>query len=383
MKQIFLLGIGCVLTIKGFTQPLFTYGANEVSKEEFINAFNRNVVNITNKPQALKEYLDLYTKYKLKVKCAKDLKLDTLAQFRYDLLNFRSRLEIDFPFDTKEAIAKINLKLNPAVKEEDLFRFADSVTLLPWDHPHPIEKVTLLTMANTQVKVKEWLLFVREYKLNYHVYKGESYRVLLDSFIAKTANNFYRTHLEDYNPNFKYQLQEFKEGNLLYEVMNKKVWNKSLTDAAALKAYYEANKQHFLWQASADVILVNATHYAYADYAAESMKNGLNWRNIIETSEGSILADSGRYEISQLPLKAGTALLEGKFTDIIKTEANSGAAFVKVIKIYPVKQQRSFEEAKNLVIKEYRNKLEEDMVSELQKKYPINLNSTAFQSLLK
>lgn len=383
MKRFFLLGIGCVFAIKGFTQPLFTYGANEVSKDEFVNAFNRNVTNQDNKEQAAKEYLDLYKKYKLKVKFAKDLKLDTLAQFRYDLLNFRSRLEKDFPFDAKEAIAKTNLKKNPAVKEEDLFRYADSVTLLPWDHPHPIEKATMFTMANTPVKAKEWLLFVKEYKLNYHVYKGESYPVLLDSFIAKTACNFYRSHLEDYNSNFKYQLQEFKEGNLVYELMNKRVWNKSVNDIAGLKAYYEANKQHYLWQASADVILVNAKVYAYADYALESMKNGIDWRSIAETSENMILADSGKYEIAQLPIKPGVALLEGKFTDIIKNEADGGAAFVKVIKIYPVKKLRSFEEAKNLVIKDYQNYLEENLVNELQKKYPVKINYSTFQSLLK
>lgn len=383
MKSFFLLGLGCVFAIKGFTQPLFTYGTNEVSKDEFANAFYRNITNPNNKEQALKEYLDLFIKYKLKVKFAKDLKIDTLAQFRYDLLNFRSRLEKDFPFDAKEAINKTNLKKNPAVKEEDLFRYADSVTLLPWDHTHPIEKATMFTMANTPVKAKDWLLFVRDYKLNYRVYKGESYSVLLDSFIAKTASNFYRSHLEDYNSNFKYQLLEFKEGNLVYELMNKKVWNKSISDVAGLKAFYEANKQRYLWQASADVILINAKVHAYADYALESMKNGIDWRSIAETSENMILADSGKYEIAQLPIKPGTALLQGKFTDIIKNEADSGAAFVKVIKIYPVKKQRSFEEAKNLATKDYQNYLEENLVNEIQKKYPVKINTGVFQSLLK
>ena len=383
MKRFFLLGIGCVFAIKGFTQPLFTYGGNEVSKEEFESAFSRNVTNPNNKEQALKEYLELYSKYKQKVKLAKDVKLDTLAQFRYDLLNFRSRLEKDYTIDAKEAITNIHLKKNPAVKDEDLFRYADSVTLLPWEHPHPIEKATMFTMENTLVKTKEWLLFVKEYKLNYHVYKGESYPALLDSFVAKTASNFYRSHLEDYNSNFKYRLQEFKEGNLVFELMNKRVWNKSINDLAGLKKFYEANKQHYLWQASADVIWVKAKVHAYADYALESMKNGIDWRSIAETSENMILADSGRYEIAQLPIKAGAALLDGKFTGIVKNEADSGAAFVKVIKVYPVKKQRSFEESKNLVIKDYQNYLEENMVNELQKKYPVKINNGVFQSLLK
>jgi len=384
MRAFLLLGIGCVIALKGFTQPLFTYGKNEVSKDEFIKAFTRNVTQAGNKEEALKEYLNLYTKYKLKVKYAKDLKLDTLEQFKNDVLNFHQRLQNDFAFDIKEALSKTNPKINPAINREELYRFADSVTLLPWNHPYAIEKETVLTLGKgTPVKAKEWLSFVKEYKLNYRLYRGESNPVLLDSFIVKSACDYYRNHLEDYNADFKYRLQEFAEGNLMYDVMEKRVWYKSANDIAGLKAFYETNKQRFLWKAAVDVIVVNAKYYAYADYALVNMKEGTDWRKIVAASEGMILADSGRYEVEQLPLKPGVKLLEGEFSEILKNEKDSGAAFIKVIKVYPVKQQRSFQEAKNMVISEYQNQLEQDWLNELTKKYPVKINDAVFRRLLK
>jgi peptidyl-prolyl cis-trans isomerase SurA len=383
MKKILLLLMGCLVSAYIFSQPLFSYGANDVSKDEFVRAFNKNITHFENKEQSLKEYLELYAKFKLKVKTAKELKLDTLDQLKYDMMNFRKRLETDYPVDVKEAILKTNLKRNPAVKDEELFRFADSVTLLPGNHNYPIGKEVIFTIAGSPVKVNEWLNYVKAYKLNYDVYKGESYNELLEKFIGITVTDYYRRHMEEYNPDFKYQMQEFKEGNLFFEVMGKKVWNKSASDITALKGFYETNKDHFVWVESADVILVNATYIAYADYALENIKKGMDWKKLARESEGMIQSDSGRYEISQLPVKPGTKLTEGAITEIVKNTFGDGAGFVKVLKVYPSRLQRSFDEAKILVINEYQKQLEDSWMSEMTKKYPVKINSAVLQSLLK
>ena len=94
--------------------------------------------------------------------------------------------------------------------------------------------------------------------------------------------------MEEYNPDFKYQFQEFKEGNLFFEVMGRKVWNKSATDIPALKGFYKTNKDHFVWVESADVILVNAKYVAYAYYASKNIKNGKDWKRLAAESEGMI-----------------------------------------------------------------------------------------------
>ena len=51
-----------------FSQTLFTYGNTAVDKEEFLRAYNKNKTTSTDKEKALREYLDLYSKFKLKVK---------------------------------------------------------------------------------------------------------------------------------------------------------------------------------------------------------------------------------------------------------------------------------------------------------------------------
>ena len=73
-------------------QTLFTYGRKPVSKEEFLKAYNKNNTTEKRDEKSLREYLDLYTKFKLKVQAAYDLRLDTLPSQKAELQNFRMQL---------------------------------------------------------------------------------------------------------------------------------------------------------------------------------------------------------------------------------------------------------------------------------------------------
>lgn len=383
MKKGFLiLCIGCLTVMTTFSQSLFTYGSNEVSKDEFIRAFNKNISPNENKDQSLKEYLQLYAAFKLKVAAAKEMKLDTAAQLKYDMMNFRNRLENDYTPGIKEILVKTGYKKNTAIIDEMLYLYADSAAYSADKRQWPVAKETIFSFGNTAIKGSEWLAFAKDQKLNKKS-TVISNSELLEKFITTTAINYYRNHLEDYNTDFKYEMQEFKEGNLLFEVMGKKVWAKSSKDETALKQFYEANKGKFAWNESAEVILINATSYAYANYAFENMNKGMDWQIIAAQSEGTIQGDSSRYELSQLPIKTGVVLKEGALIEIAKNKVDDGYSFIKVIKIYPAKMIRSFEEAKSLVVNEYQKQMEENWMKELVTKYPVKVNSTVYQSLLK
>jgi peptidyl-prolyl cis-trans isomerase SurA len=65
-------------------QTLFTYGSDRVQKDEFLRAYNRNKSKVEDPEKALREYLDLYVKFKLKVKAAKVARIDTIPQLQYE-----------------------------------------------------------------------------------------------------------------------------------------------------------------------------------------------------------------------------------------------------------------------------------------------------------
>ncbi len=48
--------------------------------------------------------------------------------------------------------------------------------------------------------------------------------------------------LEKKYPDFRYLMNEFRDGMLLFEISNKNIWKKVSSDSAGLQKFYEDNK---------------------------------------------------------------------------------------------------------------------------------------------
>ena len=71
----------------------------------------------------------------------------------------------------------------------------------------------------------------------------------------------------------------------------------------------------------------------------------------------------------------------GTYTSIV-TNIDGTATFVKYVHIYPANEQRSFEDARGLVINEYQQLLEQQWVADLRKKYPVKVNEPMIKDML-
>ena len=69
-------------------KPLMMIGDEPVSKAEFVNTFAKNNDLKKTTPKELRDYLDLYINFKLKVKEGKALKIDTSAAFQAELSSY-------------------------------------------------------------------------------------------------------------------------------------------------------------------------------------------------------------------------------------------------------------------------------------------------------
>ncbi len=203
------------------------------------------------------------------------------------------------------------------------------------------------------------------------------------SLLTVKSLEYYKAHLEDYSPEFRNQMEEFKEGNMLFEIMERKVWSNAVNDSAGLAKYYLLNKSKYVWAASADVIIFNCSNKKSAELSLAALKDGKNWKEIAEESNNTIQADSGRYELAQIAIADGAPPAVGSITPIMINTTDGTAGFIMILKIYPANEQRTFEEARGLVINDYQNVIEEKWIEELRKKYPVKTDERVFKSLLK
>ncbi|RYY65227.1 MAG: hypothetical protein EOO13_17475, partial [Chitinophagaceae bacterium] len=277
---------------------------------------------------------------------------------------------------TKEIIAKTGMKKTKEANEKDLFRFADSLMNNPTEaqtRAFPISKKNILQFKDGSVKGSEWLAYVRDSRSGTEQ-AGASNKELWDKFLSYAAVNYYKSKLENYNTDFKFQMQEFVEGNMLFEIMERNVWSKASNDSAGLLKHYNAHRENFKWAASADVLIFNCNTAKAAQDAMTALKKGKNWRVIAAEAANGLQADSGRYEISQISgVNQANTPAKDTYTAIV-TNIDGTATFVKYVTLYPANQQRSFADSRGLVINDYQQVLEQQWIAELRKKYPVKVN---------
>ena len=283
----------------------------------------------------------------------------------------------------KDIITKIGFKLTNAVKAEDLYNFADSV-MFDFEIPDapatkPISKKVLINFTKGNATGEDWLNFIRDYKGNPDLFKMETNAMLWEKFKTYASLNYYKNNLEFYNADFAYQMQEFKEGNLLFEIMEKNVWSKASSDSVGLRAYYNAHKNQYIWSKSADVLIMNAISDDIAKAAKESIQSGVNWKELVEVNQGELQGDSGRFELTQI--NADSTATEDSYSPVT-LNSDGTAGFMKYLKFYKDGEQRSFEDARGMVINDYQGVVEKRWLSELQKKYPVKINESLLKEII-
>jgi peptidyl-prolyl cis-trans isomerase SurA len=85
-------------------------------------------------------------------------------------------------------------------------------------------------------------------------------------------------------------------------------------------------------------------------------------------------ADSARFELSQIPNGSKQSLKAGMITTPLINQGDNTASFAYIFRLHSPGGQRSFAEARGLVINDYQAELEKKWLAELEKKYPVKVN---------
>ena len=243
------------------------------------------------------------------------------------------------------------------------------------------EQTVLFSFNKEDVTVKDWLSYIQTEKNTYSKSSPLPYPAIMKTFVSQQAKDYYRAHLEDYNANFRNQLTEFSEGNQLFEIMEQQVWSKAAEDKKGLQQYYEKHKEKYTWGPSVNAFFFTTDDRKTAEDVSTDIKNYIKkWKTLAESSAGKIIADSARFELGQIP-GARENIQPGQITELITDPANGSTNFMYVLHVYNKPAQRSFDEARGLVINDYQAVLEEKWIKALKKKYPVKVNERVLQIL--
>ena len=213
-------------------------------------------------------------------------------------------------------------------------------------------------------------------------FKEKAYKEAISKGINTKEKNFIEKHLAELNPLFAEQLKNFKEGNLLFEIMDKKIWSKSSNDLTGLKQFYQANKNNYNWKQSVQAIIITVPDNTTAEKIRTAYLVNKSIENIKKNYSEVVLIDTGRYEASDLIGIGSQNAQSGYVSSITTNESDKSSTFVIIEKKYNDPSMKSFEQAKGMVVNDYQLSLENKWIESLKLKYPVVVNQKALTSIL-
>jgi len=237
------------------------------------------------------------------------------------------------------------------------------------------DKSTIMTLGGQAYSVAEFYEHVdsrqgdrmlnRDYlTLTYQLFEEWSDRQVI---MYEDAN------LEKNYPQFRLVMQEYRDGILLFEFMEKEVWKKAVKDSTGLYEFHKANEQNYMWPQRLYGGLATCGSEAAANQALKYLKKKKSvdfvQSKLNVNSALNFKYETGRYVQSECAF-AGEAYWNAPtaFSAVVQTD--KGFQFLQLIELLPP-QPKSLDEARGLITSDYQKHLETEMIIDLRNKYPV------------
>ncbi|MBM3444196.1 MAG: hypothetical protein FJX83_04330 [Bacteroidetes bacterium] len=184
------------------------------------------------------------------------------------------------------------------------------------------------------------------------------------------------------DPAFDAQLNEFKEGNLLFDIMDKNIWSVANTDDEQLKSFHAARKERYTWQQSVDALIVTCETANIANMVRDEYLKDRTISSIRKYFSEIAFIDSSRYEAGELLGVGKENATEGFVAPVYHNESDGSSTFVIVLKVHADPSPKTFEQAKVAVISDYQDQLEDKWIASLKKKHPVVVLERELKKLL-
>lgn len=209
---------------------------------------------------------------------------------------------------------------------------------------------------------------------------------MFNKYVEESLIAFEEAQLPEKYPEYKALLKEYRDGILLFDLTDKKVWSKAVKDTAGLKAFHEENRDKFMWGKRLDAEI----YYCQKDSIIEPLAKALKKK----AKKGSPTKDELLKEFnanSALNLRIESDKYEENEEEILEKvkwekgiqgpfKNGDNQVYVLVNEVLEP-QAKTLKEARGLVTAEYQNHLEKEWINELRNKYKFEANEELLKQI--
>ncbi|MCG9911829.1 MAG: peptidylprolyl isomerase [Flavobacteriales bacterium] len=245
----------------------------------------------------------------------------------------------------------------------------------------------LFTLNGKNVMLSEFASFVkarmpRGGEVNYCNLDAKYYQ----AFVEQKATEFAEANLENKYPEYKALLKEYREGIMIFEMMDKKVWSKSAEDTTGLKTFFENNRNKYMWKERVVAQRVIAGDSATLVKVRKEAQKVITGKSTVENlklkfnKKGAVISVTEELKEAGESAELDALGSEPKVGIISKSKENW---YFYIITGKRAAEPKDLKNAKGLVISDYQNYLETEWLKELKKAYPVQVNKEIMYRLAK
>lgn len=285
----------------------------------------------------------------------------------------------------KQLKAEYNYKTYPQNLKEVYDVVTDSIFSGSWKLPEDLEiyNKILVSFLDKNYTQADFLRYLEKFNrkqtpINLKIFIDNS----LSNFGEKMLLNYEESILENKYPSFKYLVNEYHDGILLFDLTDKMVWSKAITDTVGLQNFYEANKDKYMWGTRIELKEYKCADLKTAKVLYKALNKKFDNLSIIDklnkkNPETVVLAKSELKEKNESSVKD----LQLSDTPGSKYVFLDETNFIVRTIIIRSPEHKSLNEARGIITADYQNYLEQEWIKELKNKYTVTVNYDVLKSL--
>ncbi|WP_179339433.1 peptidylprolyl isomerase [Winogradskyella ludwigii] len=215
--------------------------------------------------------------------------------------------------------------------------------------------------------------------------KTESFSSIVEkefkSFFDKTILQYREDNLELENQDYANILKEYRDGLLLFDLMETEIWNKASKDTLGLETFYNKNKSKYQWTDRVDAVIASSADKSFMKKIGKMMKKGKSEAEIEaklnKNDEQNVIFTKGIYKVDDPTLPSNFQAKKG-ISDTYKH--NESFHVINVLEVLPA-GQKSLDEAKGNVINDYQTEIEANWINDLYSRYKIEVNQDVLSAI--
>ena len=287
----------------------------------------------------------------------------------------------------KQVKAEYKFKQNDKNLETFLATIDSSILRNAYEPAAEVDmNATLFSMEGHPTTVGDFVTYIKANMTTQKYVTPATYGYqLYENFRNETVMNYADAHLEDKYPEFKALVQEYKDGILLFDLMDREVWNKAVKDTVGLAEFHKRNASKYMWGDRAYATIITVTRPEALPKVKALLDKGVeldSLRNAFQRdSITNAIVRKGYYQKGDNQFVDQTEWKVGVRNEIPSTVDQS--TVIVCIREVRKPEQKTLKEARGLVTSDYQVELEQNWVKTLKEKYPVKINESVLEKVRK